>query len=86
MTGVVFLEGEIRSVDLASCTTPGKPGWWETPVEGQVNAAAPEHFATIKTELVHPNIFKTRIDARLSVLEEHRRLLRPGVRHPAMGY
>lgn len=50
------------------------------------NAAAESFMATIKTELVHRNSFKTRDDARLAVFSYIEGFYNPVRRHSRLGY
>ncbi len=50
------------------------------------NATAESYFATIKTELIHRNSFKTRNEARLSVFRYIEGFYNPVRRHSALGY
>ncbi len=50
------------------------------------NAAAESFMATIKTELIHRNSFKTRDDARLAVFSYIEGFYNPIRRHSSLGY
>ncbi len=50
------------------------------------NAAAESFFATIKTELIYRNTFKTRDEARLAVFRYIEGFYNPVRRHSALGY
>ena len=50
------------------------------------NAAAESFFATIKTELIYRNCFKTRDEARLAVFRYIEGFYNPVRRHSALGY
>jgi putative transposase len=50
------------------------------------NAAAESFMATIKTELIHRNRFKTRDEARLAVFRYIECFYNPTRRHSSLGY
>lgn len=50
------------------------------------NAAAESFMATIKTELVHRNRFKTKDEARLAIFRYIEGFYNPLRHHPSLGY
>jgi len=54
--------------------------------DAYVNAAAELVIATIKTELIHRNRFKTKDDARLAVFRYIEGFYNPLRRHSALNY